>query len=118
MNNDKMKNWNPMPDNDETWWKRSHCGPGTLNGDELCECGETMHDCAQHNTEHMYDTGEQQCGCSGFWCYKCNIFYPQDACWETYGPDYISWSGKKVILDKGYIHCACGQKLFKFEEQE
>ena len=110
----EMVEWDPMPDNDEAWWIRSHCGPGNLDGNELCECGETCHDCAQYNTEHIFLYKEQLCGCSGFWCHNCKLFYPQDVCWETYGDEYKTASGIKAELRKdGYVYCRCGQKLFK-----
>ena len=113
----KDKAWDPKPKDDRTWWKKSHCGPGSLDGSKLCECGETQHDCAQFNTENIFLFHEQKCGCSGFWCPKCSKFYAQDACWETYGLEYHTVSGQHVMLkDDGYLYCPCGAKLFKEPE--
>ena len=110
--------FDPKPDNNETWWKRSHCGPGTLDGSKPCECGETQHECAQLNTENIHLFHEQKCACSGFWCPECKLFYPQDACWETYNDEFETIDCKKVKLVDGWIHCDCGEKLFKFNDGE
>ena len=106
--------WDPTPKDDKTWWQRSHCGPGTIDGSEMCECGKTKYACAQYNTKHIHLFLEMDCGCAGFWCPKCKVFYAQDVCWETYDDEYETLSGKKVELhDDGYIYCGCGERLYK-----
>ena len=109
--------WDPEPKNDKTWYKMSHCGPGSLDGTEECECGLSQEECARKNMASMFENFTQVCGCSGFFCYKCGVFYAQDACWETYGEEYHTVNNQYVILkDDGYLYCLCGAKLFKEPE--
>ena len=114
------KAWDPKPKDDKTWWMKSHCGPGSLDGTELCECCLSQEECARENTEWIKKHHEQQCGCSGFWCPACGVFYAQDACWETYGNEYETVNGVSLTEDAdGMLLCGeCGIMLFKEPEAE
>ena len=110
---DQMIEWDPKPRNDQTWWMRSHCGPGSLDEDDLCdECGKSHRECAEHCTQHIKDYGEGYCFCSGFWCPSCGVFYAQDSCLEVYDDQYETLSGKKVHREDNDIFCDCGLHLF------
>ena len=117
------ENWNPKPKDDKIYWLRSHCGPGNVNPDEICGfCGETQETCAKRNTETIKETNTANptecCGGSGFWCYECGLFYPNDACGETWDTDYETASGKKLVEKEGFAHCECGARLFKVPQEQ
>ncbi len=114
----KKEDWNPEPKDDQTWWKRSHCGAGSIDGSKVCECNSTQEECAKQNTLWILRHHEQACGCSGFWCWKCGTFYPQDSCWEQHDEDFKSLSGKQLSKRDGYMICGCGTKLFKELKEE
>ena len=113
----KMEEFDPTPDNDLTWWQRSHCSPGSMDSDDKCECGKSHHNCAINNTEFIHKIRKMaECQCSGFWCLNCGLFYPNDSCWETFGVNYQTASGISVIEKQGEIYCQCGQYLFPDED--
>uniref|UniRef100_A0A6M3LL36 Uncharacterized protein n=1 Tax=viral metagenome TaxID=1070528 RepID=A0A6M3LL36_9ZZZZ len=108
--------WNPLPPDNKTWWRAPHCGPGSINGEELCECERTQIECAKANTKaikkHKNEL-DMDCGCSGFWCWKCGRFWAQDSCWERSGADYASADDSEMIEKDGFAFCVCGNKLYK-----
>ena len=117
------ENYNPKPKDDKTFWLKSHCGPGNIDPNKECGfCGDTQENCAKRQTEviktkHTADVSEY-CGGSGFWCYKCGLFYANDACGETYDDEYETASGITVIVKDGYTFCTCGAKLFNTPQEE
>lgn len=112
--------YSPEPERIDQWWIRSHCGPGTLNDQDLCGfCGEQYRDCAQNCTESIRDNGVMGCGGAGFWCHHCNRFYPQDVCGEChYASEYVSVDGKSLIEREGKIYCVCAGYLMPADALE
>jgi len=110
----KKKNWDPKPKDNKTWWLASHCGPGTLDSNEICGfCGDTCLGCAARNTESISAVHEETCGGSGFWCKECGRFWAQDACGESNGEEHLSQDGAELSSKDGYVVCVCGNKLAK-----
>ena len=102
----------PKPKDNKTFWMASHCGPGTIDDSEICGfCGKTMGECARINTEAIKETGDQDCGGSGFWCSACGRFWAEDSCGESNDEPYSSIDEKCSRVDNT-LYCCCGGKLF------
>ena len=114
-----------------TFWKASHCAPGTTDPTDLCGfCGETNAECYKKHTAHIAEhhkeaggDGEvEACGGSGFHCPKCNRFWAQDACGNSGGYEHQSADGKHLHIEDTYtldgirtgikVSCICGDWLF------
>lgn len=104
------------PANIKQFWLAPHCGPGTLDPNDLCGfCGKTRQECAQANSESVRLHHKQACGGSGLWCSYCGRFWAQDSCGESYNTDLQSVDGTALTEDKGYVKCYCGKRLFAVE---
>lgn len=110
------------PTDVRTWWCAPHCGPGTTDSAEECECGLSRFDCALGVTEKIKAGGvvegstdgtDTACFVSGFWCHSCGRFWANDSCMERYGPEYEAADGAELNLALGgKVSCVCGQELF------
>ncbi len=117
----ESEEWSPEPKDNKTWWRASHCGHGSICTGEECECGRNVVKCAEANTraieEHKREI-DMDCGCSGFWCWKCGRFWAQDSCWERTGSEYASSDGETMSEKGDFVHCVCGIRLYKMATEE
>ena len=119
------------------FWLAPHCGPGTLDKDEICGfCGETHEDCAGEFSDKIQDhpdwvhdgnlLGDGQddpedkmaCGGSGFWCSGCGRFWAQDTCGNHTAQDHLASDEQELVLTDSSIHCVCGKKLMRQRKWE
>jgi hypothetical protein len=100
------------------WWIRSHCGPGSKDLNYFCECTKTGPDCAKANTEFIHKHQKQLCGGSGFWCWNCGKFYPNNVCMEVFDDEYQCIDGSILTKKQKYFYCGCEAILFKEEQFE
>lgn len=112
------------PTDPKQWWCAPHCGPGTTDHTEECECGRTRYDCALETTRKIAagglveatadgDQGDA-CFCSGFWCPGCGRFWAQDSCLERFGDEYEACDGAELTTGPDHtVACCCGRGLFR-----
>ncbi len=100
------------------WWLAPHCGPGSLDINEICGfCGCSRKVCAE---SAISSSDYITCGGCGFWCSEsktCGRFWAQDACGERFEDDYLSCDGAKLTdsfdeQGRRWITCCCGTQLF------
>lgn len=108
---------NIRPPKDVTrFWQAPHCGPGTLDGTEICGfCGRSLIECADVNTESVATTGAQDCGGAGLWCKQCGRFWAQDSCGECNPPYLRASDGAEMAVKGEWSYCVCGNRLAQID---
>ncbi len=119
------------------FWMAPHCGPGSLDPQEMCGfCGDTHEECARRMYEVVkahpewkhdgsiigdgQDDSEDQmvCGGSGFWCSGCGRFWAQNSCGEAFVGEMPSADGAKQEIRDEKVYCVCGKQLATLRKEE
>ena len=125
------------PKDIQQFWMAPHCGPGTLDPEEMCGfCGRTMRACAEAMSEAVriypnwnhdgcilgdgHDDPEEliACGGSGFWCSGCGRFWAQNSCGESFPGEMQAADGAQQVIRDGKVYCVCGKPLATLRPQE